>query len=210
MSDPAGWEDDETAEDIAAYAARMSGLAPSRLSEDPEEGRLIAGAICRAYLGIVEALFDDVCALRHNPAALANLETQVICRLPLGFRSGYDAGFAQRFLTAAVDLGTSMATEFTHPASTAQELVLRLVLDEASNLDDALGLGLSEGWRYDVEDRLFMDMDHEVLYASLPDDVTDEVQDKLGMVTLAFEDWFESFAHHEGNPYSADRPLQGG
>lgn len=194
----------ETPEDIAAYAAFIPGLDPARLSEDPDEGLLLAGAFCRAYNHVVDGLFDDVEAVRRNPNAVADNETYRLCQLPEAYQDRYDAAFAQRLLAAAIDLGSHLATGFHQPGSTIQELLVRIVLRETSNVVEAMELGVEDGWFSRLDEVFLTDDDHEMLYNLDPEDVAEmEANPPLtDMVNLAFDEWFDPFNGYEATPYA--------
>jgi hypothetical protein len=172
--------------------------------EDPDSGWLLAGLIQQACQNVTGFALEDVITMN---AGTGDLDDTLLLRwLPEAYRAGYTGEFARKFLIAVIDLGTSMVSGFTHPGSVAEELALRFVLDQVSILDDVQGAGLPEHWRASVEDALFEDMDHEMLYQNWGGDVMAAVDDNLGTVNLNFDSWFDSFANHSVNPYVSDHP----
>lgn len=200
MEEPAVYE---SAEDVAAYAAYIPGLDPARLSEDPDEGLLLAGVFCRAYNQVLDGLFDDVEVMRRNPNAIYDNETYRLRELPEAYQDRYDAAFAQRFLAAAIDFGSHLATDFRQPGSTIQELLVRIVLREITGLVDAMKLDGKDDWFSRLDEVFLMDDDHATLYNLDAEDVAEmEANPPLtDMVNLAFDDWFDPFNGYQATPY---------
>ena len=225
VTDTAEYEDsgdeiEESEEDwlntILAAAAKLPGLDLERLGCDPEEtvpaltasrlreATVLRGAIHWAYETFIDELLDDVSILRQNPEDAA--ETTQISALPPLQGASYGPLFAQRFLAVAFDLGTALATAFEAPACVAQELALKLVLDQVEVLADLLpNLGLAEDWRSTAEDMLFEDLDHELLYVPELDGIgNDPAVASMGMANLDVSAWFTPFEGRTVNPYAAN------
>ncbi|ALO66607.1 hypothetical protein AS189_09045 [Arthrobacter alpinus] len=213
-------ESEESEEDwlntILAAADKLPGLDLERLGCDPEEtvptltasrlqeATVLRGAIHWAYETFIDELLGDVSTLRQNPEDAA--ETTQISGLPPLQAASYGPLFAQRFLAVAFDLGTALATAFEAPACVAQELALKLVLDQVEVLADLLpNLGLAEDWRSTAEDMLFEDLDHELLYVPELDGISnDPAVASAGMANLDVSAWFTPFEGRTVNPYAAN------
>lgn len=218
--DDFGDEIEESEEDwlntILAAADKLPGLDLERLGCDPEEtvptltasrlqeATVLHGAIHWAYETFIDELLGDVSTLRQNPEDAA--ETTQISGLPPLQAASYGPLFAQRFLAVAFDLGTALATAFEAPACVAQELALKLVLDQVEVLADLLpNLGLAEDWRSTAEDMLFEDLDHELLYVPELDGISnDPAVASAGMANLDVSAWFTPFEGRTVNPYAAN------
>lgn len=110
-------------------------------------------------------------------------------------------------MAVTVDLGTAMVAGFWHPTCVAQELALRLVMNRAEQAERTYPLNLANNWRSDVEDALFQDDDHELLYGLWSDGLGEEIASsgQLDVVNLDFSYWFVSFTDHQHvNPYCFD------
>lgn len=202
---------------IFVDADKLPGLDLERLGYYAEEGdpdaraeslhgaTMLRGAVHWAYESLIDELFDDISMLREAPDAID--ETLALSSLPPLHSASYGPLFAQRFLAVALDLGTAFASSFTAPSCVAQELALRLVLDGVEILPDLFpSLELPEDWRGSLEDSLFEDLDHELLYDPALDGVgSDPALVSLGMANLDISDWFVPFADKTVNPYAADQ-----
>lgn len=216
QEDSDGESEEDWLNTILAAADKLPGLDLERLGCDPEEtlptlkaGRLreatmLRGAIHWAYETFIDELLADVSDLRQNPEDAA--ETAQISGLPPLQATSYGPLFAQRFLAVAFDLGTALATTFESPTCVAQELALKLVLDQVEVLADMLpNLGLAEDWRSTAEDMLFDDLDHELLYVPAPDGISnDPALASAGMADLDVSAWFTPFSGRAVNPYAAN------
>lgn len=205
-----------TLSEIIRSGERISGIAPTTLGYDDEEtdpdaraqslrdSVSLAGAIATAYSIFVDQLIDDVCTLRKNDAAVE--QTMMISQLPSLYSASYDALFAQRFLAIVVDLGTSMTRSFAAPSCVAQELALKLLLDLVEAVEDIHPeLELQVDWRGLLEDSMFEDLDHELLYSAGFDGIgSGPSVASLGMANLDVSGWFEPFSARHVNPYAQE------
>lgn len=212
----AGDSEQEWLEKILIDAARIPGLDLERLGYDPEESNpdrrgaelhqatMLRGAINWAYVSLIDELFEDLSLLRESADSAG--QTQQIANLPPLHSSHYGPLFAQQFLAVAFDLGTALATSFQTPSCVAQELTLKLVLDQVEALEPMLpNLGLAPGWRALVDDTLYEDLDHELLYDPAMDGISDSpLGNSLGMANMNPSAWFIPFAGCAVNPYTAD------
>lgn len=208
--------DEETVSDIIACAERLPGLGLKRLGYDPEEvdpderartlaqATALAGVISWAYDSVLDELFQDFAIMLSGGTVSDTLQ---IRDLPEVYDDRYDRLFVQKFVAVTVDLGTAMVSGFGHPTCVAQELALRLVLNRAEQVEWTYPLNLADSWRSDVEDALFEDADHELLYGPWADGLGEDIASsgQLDVVNLDFADWFSSFADHQHvNPYCFD------
>lgn len=201
---------------LVEAADKLPGLDLERLGYVPgetdpgakagalREATMLRGAIHWAYETFMDELLADVAVLREDPEDVEG--TFHISSLPPLQGAGYDPLFAQRFLAVAFDLGTALATAFQSPTCVAQELALKLLLDQVEVLVDMLpNLGLAEDWRADAEDMLFEDLDHELLYVpELAGISNDSALASLGLANMDVSSWFTPFAGRTINPYAAN------
>jgi hypothetical protein len=80
-------------------------------------------------------------------------------------------------------------------ACVAQELALRMILNGAEFQLELAEVKLSDGWRSEIEDALFEDLDHEMLFDASLDGIEDDSESlaELRSAPLAFADWFTPF-----------------
>lgn len=216
-TDGSGEQDEEDWQGtIFAAADKLPGLDLERLGHDPEEtdpavrarrlreATMLRGAIHWAYETFIDELLGDVALLREDPEGAEG--TFHISGLPPLQAASYGPLFAQRFLAVAFDLGTALATAFQGPTCVAQELALKLLLDQVEVLADMLdGLGLATDWRSSAEDTLFEDLDHELLYdPGLAGIGTSPAFASLGLADMDVSSWFTPFPGRTVNPYAAN------
>lgn len=206
--------EEEIVNEILGSGDKVSGLDLDRLGYDQHEAdpdekarslrsaRAVAGAISRSYEILVDELFEDIRTLADTPGSVAR--TRRISDLPPLYRTQYGALFAQQFLAVTIELGSDMARGFQSPSCVAQELALRLVLDGVEMLSDMYpSLEIPGGWRGRVEDSLFEDLDHELLYDPSRDGISDDPAfAHLGIADLDFSAWFTPFTDRTVNPYA--------
>ena len=208
--------EDEWLEKIFSDGAKLPGLDLVRLGYDPEESNpdrrgsqlreatMLRGAINWAYVSLIDELFEDLSLLRESTESAA--ETQQIANLPPLHAASYGPLFAQQFLTVAIELGSALATEFAAPSCVAQELALKLVLDQVEALESMLpNMALAQDWRGMAEDTLYEDLDHELLYDPAMDGISSSpLNESLGIADLNLSAWFTPFNGRAVNPYAAD------
>ena len=115
----------------------------------------------------------------------------------------YGPLFAQRFLAVVLDLGTAFATSFQASNCVAQELALRLVLDQVDLLPELLpSLKLSQDWHDLLLGSLFEDLVQELLYIPALDGISHE--SSRGMAEPDVSAWFTPFMGRTLNPYAAN------
>jgi hypothetical protein len=111
---------------------------------------------------------------------------------------------------------TSRLTRGWEPlACVAQELGLRVLLDHVEVVAEAADVTLPDDWRGHLEDLLFEDLDHELLYDPAHDGIEeDPARQPPGMAPMRFTDWFRPFNDRRTlppyalpAPPSTDAPL---
>jgi hypothetical protein len=179
---------------------------PAQLACALAEAQYVAGALFQAAVLIVDHLFIDVDTLKDaGEIATVAGETPeaffVLDELPARYAHRYDVRFAQALLVATVDVTRRLTAGWEPLACVAEELALRLILNQAEAQLDVADVDLDDDWRGAVEDALFEDVDHELLYDEAADGIEDDPEALaiLRMAPMAFTDWFK--------PFNPDRPL---
>ncbi|MYW05943.1 hypothetical protein [Streptomyces sp. SID3343] len=97
-----------------------------------EKARLAAGAVAASVGVLVDLLFTDLVNLRAEDGA----SFFVLDELPV-----QEEGFVRRFVVAAVEiLGRLSGTGWAPPACFAEEMALRLLVDQGASMLERLGL----------------------------------------------------------------------
>lgn len=116
------------APDLRAFEGTVFGTA------GPEEAiRLAAGALVYATDILVDELFQDVQTLTQEKTTAADCDGPLwhFEDLPERYALQYDARFARRFLVTVIAMTTRFTDgTFHHPTCVAEELALRLLLNE--------------------------------------------------------------------------------
>jgi hypothetical protein len=181
--------EDLSTEDLAGLSATERAAALHRASA-------LAGCLIHAAVIVTDQLIDDVCALRakENTWASGIGDTWILSQLPDRFAARYTPLFAQEFLVAVVDITGRLTNSWEPLACIAQELGLRILLNEVEVVAEAADVALDDSWRSWVEDLLFEDLDHEFLYDPAYDGIEDDpASQPPGMAPMRFEDWFKPF-----------------
>lgn len=197
-------------------AVPIENLCPDELRELDAKGRdaalhqasALAGCLIHASVIVVDQLIDDITKLReHRDDAEASIDdTWVLSDLPSRFAGKYDSLFAQKFLVALVDVTTRFTRSWQPLSCVAQELGLRILLDRVEIVADSADVVLDDGWRADLEELLFEDLDHEFLYDPALDGFEDEKEvQPSDMAPMRFDDWVRPFNSERSlPPYSLD------
>ena len=118
----------------------------------------------------------------------------ILSQLPGRFAASYTPLFAQKFLVAVVDVTGRLTKGWEPLACVAQELGLRILLNEVEVVAETADVALDDNWRSLFEDLLFEDLDHEFLYDPAYDGIEDDpASQPPGMAPMRFEYWFEPF-----------------
>jgi hypothetical protein len=183
--------------------ADLSGTDPDARAGALRQATLAAGCLMTAAIVVVDELFGDVETLRRagDIGERVNIgQTLVLSALPPRFAHRFTAAFAQRFLACMLDVTRRFTGGWEPLSCVAQELALRVLLDEAEVQADVAEVELDPAWRQHLEESVFEDTDHELLYDPAWDGI--ENQPELGppgMAAMRFESWF--------TPFNTDRPL---
>ncbi len=186
---------------------------PAHLDSDERAAALrrasaLAGCLVQASVVVIDHLISDIVDLRQEETgATRNIgDTWVLSDLPPRFAPNYTVLFAQRFLVALVDVTSRMTGGWAPLSCVAQELGLRLLLNEVEVVADAAGVALDQNWRGPLEDTLFEDADHELLYNPRFDGIEDDAASQPpGMAPMRFADWFKPFNDERSlPPYALD------
>ena len=104
----------------------------------------IRGSLIVAANWVADELLDDADALAHGGTIE---DTSQLVNLPPQFEPHYTPGFARQFLVAFLDLSARLtADQWTPPSCVAQELGVRLLLDQATGVADLAGITLPPDW----------------------------------------------------------------
>ena len=89
------------------------------------------------------------------------------------------------------------AAQWTPPSCVAQELGVRLLLNQATAVADLAGLTLPPDWPDTLAELLLEDIDHEYLYDPALDGFEDDPDfGPPGMTSMRVQDWFTHFPGH--------------
>ena len=174
----------------------LAELGPDERAAAVRRATALAGCLVHASVILVDQLIEDVVELHDagDDEVVDVAGTWVLSGLPERFAARYNQLFTQEFLVAVVDLTGRLTRGWEPLACVAQELGLRLLLDRVELVAEAADVALDDGWRRHLEELLFEDLDHEVLYDPALDGIEDEAAgDQPGMASMAFDDWFIPF-----------------
>jgi hypothetical protein len=179
-----------TALDLESGEAETRELAAA-------ETVFVSGAIFQASVAVLDHLFTDVHTLRSQPylATVGSSSGEVffaLDELPRRYAHRYDALFAQELIVATVDVTRRFTMGWEPLACVAQKLSLRLILDQAAVQLALAQVEITTGWRTQIDDALFEDLDHEMLYDASLDGIEDDAGalTDLNVTPLAFSEWF--------------------
>ncbi len=205
---PAAEMDDRalTAQVLAA-ADHFTAIPMQDLAEafedvlDPDEDRglelqALAGSLILAATWVADQLLTDAAALADGGQVL---DAHQLCDLPPQFAPHYTPAFARQFLVAFLDLSARLTSDQWHPPScVAQDLGVRLLLDQTDLVAELAGMHLPEGWQVTLAELLLADIDHEYLYDPALDGFEDDPTfGPPGMASMRVQDWFD---HIPGRP----------
>lgn len=152
----------------------------------------LAGLLVAAAVVIQDLLFDDITMLQEDPEDIELVWAFDL--LPERFRHRYTVGFLRCFTVMAISMIDRIQNGWAQPRCVAEELSIRLWLDQAEEMTVDSGLPLPPDWRTMLEDHLFEDPDHEYLYDFAYDGFEEESDFLgLGMAPMRFDDWFKPF-----------------
>lgn len=119
--------------------------------------------------------------------------------LPPRYAPRYTSQFARKFFVCLTTIVWKLGQlDVIRPSCVAEELAAHILIQEAETLLHERGEAADFG---SFEDDFFEDVDFEFLFSGAFDGVEEsELGQELGIVNLAFGDWFKRF----GSPGSAD------
>jgi hypothetical protein len=176
-------------------------------AEDPDararalvEAEYVAGALFQASVVVLDHLFIDLDTLtqERDGETVADAPDDVffvLDGLPTRYAHRYDALFTQQLIVAMTDVTRRFTAGWEPVACIAQELAVRLLLDGAEAQLELGNIELDPGWRGAVEEALFEDPDHEMLFDASIDGIEDDTDflTSVGAAPMAFADWFRPF-----------------
>jgi hypothetical protein len=190
----------------------VESLPESERTEAVRQATALAGCLMHAAVVVVDQLFEDIEHLRtaEGPEDFDIDASWQLSQLPSRFAHRYTPLFAQEFLVTLVDVTARFTVGWEPLACVAQELGLRLLLNHVEVVADTSDVLLQDGWREHLEEMLFEDVDHELLYDMSFDGIEDDVSAQPpGMAPMRFEDWFAPFNSERSLPPYA-LPSRGG
>ena len=190
-------------------AALDEQLEVAELSVAQGQDKLLAGCLVHAADMVTDGLFDDIVALRaHDPrSGQLNVDhLAVLSLLPPRFAHRYTALFAQKFLVVLTDMTRRITAGWDPLGCVAQQLAVHVWLDHVDSIAELAEIELEQDWRGHLEQYLFEDTDHELLYVQALDGFEDDADlDHLGMAPMRWEDWFVPFTDCTLPVYAMDR-----
>ncbi|MEU3508537.1 hypothetical protein ABZ733_11525 [Streptomyces longwoodensis] len=207
-------------EDAEARGARrqMLGLAGELRAFPPavfggraeEDARLAAGALVWATGVLVDQLFEDVQTLSEEDTTVAECDSPLwhLQALPARYALQYDSLFARRFLVTVIALTTRFTDgTFEHLSCVAEELALKLLLDEVHVALETFGLLADEvaAALATFAGTVYEDLDHAWLYDDSMDGIHESpVGDALAVSPMRCAQWFTPFdKDRHVHPYAA-------
>lgn len=151
---------------IATHACISAGLetvpddelTPDELAEELRQEMLFRGLFSYAATLVVSDLLQDIVALRAKPRSQIN-KTRQLRNLPEAYTTQYDLRFAQQFLLSVADVARKYTEGWSLPENTAQELAVKLIVDEAERVREEAGVDLTEDYVAEWFDRMLEDTD---------------------------------------------------
>lgn len=188
----------------------LNSLSPTGHDAALRRASALAGCLMHAAEIVIDELIDDITSLRdHDDAQTPDIaETWILGQLPRRFAANYTALFAQKFLVATVDLTGRLTRGWESLACVAQELGLRILLNQVEVVAETADVALDDHWRSHLEDLFFEDLDHEFLYDPAYDGIEDDpASQPPGMAPMRFGDWFVPFSEDRTMPPYALPPA---
>lgn len=162
------------------------------------EAERLAGCLIRAGDAVADILRADADFIDAGARVGDRNDDRIdaLWQLPERFAHRYDAQFAERFLDSYRDLIAGLREwPWQQPSCVAQELGLRLLLNRAEVYIDLYDIEVTAGWRSRVEELLFLDLDHDLLYDPALDGFEEDpaFMPELRLAPMRFEAWFDPF-----------------
>jgi len=131
----------------------------------------------------------------------------LVTGLPSRYLPRYNGAFRRKFLVVLLTVGYKLALPDPPVplfSCTVEELALHVLIEEAREGLKAKG---TEPDFSEFEDRVFQDVDIEILYNMALDGIEDTTAgDRMSYANLQFDQWFEPFLNASTpiHPYAAD------
>lgn len=171
------------------------------------EPELVKGLLWHASNTLVDSLLDDICDMENAGDDFEVSQSRILSELPRRFDRRYNELFARRLLAAVIDVTSQLASEWRGLPSVGHELALDLLIREAESTRELFHIDLRDDWTVQLYDRLFQDLDYELLYARSMDGVESYGAEQMGHVHLDFDSWFQPFGNTPlGAPYATVEP----
>jgi hypothetical protein len=169
------------------------------------EARYVAGALFHAAVVTIDYLFADLevltdCDDDTTVATAPDAAFLVLEDLPARYAHRYNAGFVKQFIVATIDVTRRLTADWEPLACVAEEIALAILLNEAEEQLEHAQVDISH-WRATLEDYLFEDSDHEIVFDPGLDGIEDD-EDFLARTRtapMAFPEWF--------TPFNDERPI---
>ncbi|MFB4279907.1 MULTISPECIES: hypothetical protein [unclassified Nonomuraea] len=172
---------------------------PDRGVASRESATLAAGALMAATDILIDHVLDDAETLAAEESTVADDPgVMALHGLPPQYALRYDAAFARKFAVATISVTGRLADDtWRHPACVAEELALRLLIEEAKAVLELYELMDSDEAEsiYDFfTDHAFDDVDHEMLYTPELDGIDEHPEAAfLRIAPMGFASWFVPF-----------------
>ena len=173
-----------------AYADALSGGHQEALSTAARE--------------LIETTLTDLGA--SNDASFEADNWLIGTMLPPRYALRYDGSFARKFFICLTTVIWKLGQRETMRLScVAEELAAHILILEAEALLVEGGVAADFS---DFRQRLFEDLDFELLYENAFDGIeTGDIAETLGIANLAFADWFTRFGSPDGSAYTEVHPY---
>lgn len=175
----------------------LLSITSTQRADSLHQARLLAGVLWRSSVILVERLFEDIAAVRHQEIVTSGSveDTWILSELPREYATQYTAQFAQRFLVVTVDMTAALARGWDGPTCVAQELSLRCLINQVEETAALHELELAPDWRSRLEDLLLEDTDIDTLYQSAMEgfEHNHQTASRLGPARMRTDYWFEPF-----------------
>lgn len=130
-------------------------------AEELENDILVRGLFYAASVVVVDELFQDL--VTSYEEGFDSEDTHQLWLLPEAYASQYETLFIKSFIAATIDASRRVVDGDGARASIAEELGLRLILDQMEATAHLLDITLLSGWRLSFEGAYFDELDYDML-----------------------------------------------